>query len=342
MGTTNITLPSNTFIARALFGIGRTDARKRLLLVGLFAVLYWIGSYTFPDGDWDGWAIWNVRAKMIYQLGFHAAYTAAPELPHLDYPPFLPTSIALIWSATGGAVAAPALVHGAFFLVLLWLMSGASLWAATLVGAAALPYAVTQSADTAIATFLLAAIVAHHYGKPVLTGFLLGLAALTKNEGALMLLSYTLVLTVVHRKPPLLTLMGAAVPLATLLLFKLVLPNHNVLMGSGGILERATDLSRYLAVVGYVVPATPQFGSGVLLLLAVCLWMYHIRVRLTPVVAVVGLIWLGYMAIYVITPYDLYWHMSSSYDRLLLQLFPTLVYALICSSRRTGGNPTAV
>ncbi len=34
----------------------------------------------------------------------------------------------------------------------------------------------------------------------------------------------------------------------------------------------------------------------------------------------------GYFAIYVITPYDLYWHLRFSLNRLFLQLWPSVIF----------------
>jgi hypothetical protein len=44
-----------------------------------------------------------------------------------------------------------------------------------------------------------------------------------------------------------------------------------------------------------------------------------------------GLMLGSYFAIYVISPHDLHWHLSRSFDRLLLQLWPTLTFAIGCT-----------
>jgi hypothetical protein len=65
------------------------------------------------------------------------------------------------------------------------------------------------------------------------------------------------------------------------------------------------------------------------------------RTNKVPLLAVL-LIFLGYLVIYVITPYDLNWHLSTSLDRLILQIFPAVVYLVIkrkeASCQRTGGT----
>ena len=41
---------------------------------------------------------------------------------------------------------------------------------------------------------------------------------------------------------------------------------------------------------------------------------------------------LGYYAAFLITPYDLTWHLSYSTERLVLQIFPLLLFLILCAS----------
>ena len=42
---------------------------------------------------------------------------------------------------------------------------------------------------------------------------------------------------------------------------------------------------------------------------------------------------LGYYAIYLITPYDLTWHLQYSIDRIFLQIFPLIAFLILSASR---------
>ena len=42
---------------------------------------------------------------------------------------------------------------------------------------------------------------------------------------------------------------------------------------------------------------------------------------------------LGYYAIYLITPYDLTWHLSYSIERIALQIFPLVAFLILSASR---------
>jgi hypothetical protein len=62
-----------------------------------------------------------------------------------------------------------------------------------------------------------------------------------------------------------------------------------------------------------------------------------------------GLLCVGYLMVYVTTPYELEWHLRTSMDRLLLQMWPALVLvvmlrgasadAVAASSRRPATVP---
>ena len=41
--------------------------------------------------------------------------------------------------------------------------------------------------------------------------------------------------------------------------------------------------------------------------------------------AVLGLMLLSFYFVYVLTPYEIEWHITTSFDRLLIQLWPALV-----------------
>jgi hypothetical protein len=46
----------------------------------------------------------------------------------------------------------------------------------------------------------------------------------------------------------------------------------------------------------------------------------------------------GYFAVYIITPYDIYWHLRFSLDRLFLQVWPSAVFLFFLGMRLSPGN----
>ncbi len=251
---------------------------------------------------------------------------AVPGLPHLDYPPLIPAAVALGWKIVGTMTpVVPIVLHGLIFAALLCCFR--KTWTLVLLGAVALGYATYQYADLSIALALTGATLAYNAKRSALVGVALGLGALTKNEGAMILVSFIAVWSVLEWRVPWRALLTALPFLLALGLFKLSVPTSNDIMGSSGITERLLDAERYLYIVPQMLKGIFTFGLGAFGLLAAGLILTQTRVRLSVPLVAVAVAWLGYLTIYAITPNDLAWHIASSYDRLLLQLFPALVLA---------------
>lgn len=118
-----------------------------------------------------------------------------------------------------------------------------------------------------------------------------------------------------------------------LLLFRAVVTVPNDIVGSTGILERLTDGSRYAVILPLLVGGLVTFGGGALLVTGGALWLERVRLRASVPLVAAALVLAGYVGIYAITPLELRWHIVTSFDRLLIHLFPVVVYSL------TKGKP---
>lgn len=116
--------------------------------------------------------------------------------------------------------------------------------------------------------------------------------------------------------------------LALLLLFKAVINVPNDLTGSTGILERATDVRRYAVIVPLLLQGVLVFGGGVFVVTGAVLAIRRQRVRWSVPLVACALIALGYVGTYAITPYDVAVHIATSWDRLILHIFPIVIYEL--------------
>jgi hypothetical protein len=86
-------------------------------LTGLFVLAVAIGVIVFvvytmnkPHGDWDAWAIWNLRARFFVRGGqfWKDAFSSQLAWSHPDYPLLLPGIVAMLWTlAHTGSTAAP-------------------------------------------------------------------------------------------------------------------------------------------------------------------------------------------------------------------------------------------
>jgi hypothetical protein len=176
----------------------------------------------------------------------------------------------------------------------------------------------------------------------VTAGLASGLAAWTKHEGALLFPLLVILLTAFpgmrSRRAALGVLVGAALPLLALIVFKLRYSPASYLFAqqsAAAIGEKLIDLARWTDVGNRLTALIPSWGrvpGGALLVLAlaVCVTAGVDRRsagRAGFALLVVMAMVLGYAAVYVITPLDVRWQIVTSFERLLMQLWPTTVWA---------------
>jgi hypothetical protein len=351
------------------------------LAFGIVLVAAWIRlvqmATALPVGEWDAWALWNLRAKFLAGPGGAWRYALSPLLnnTHPDYPLLLPAFVARVWKA-GGAMdtIAPAVTALVFFAALLALLVSA---VALLRGTASallaglvilsttslLVWAPSQYADTPLAFYYLAAIVLIFLeatstggGQRALfwAGLCTGLAAWTKNEGIAFLvciLVVFVVFTVWQRRTATSMiragwlLAGAAPGVFLTLWLKFFLApavDPLVTQGASG-MARLHDVGRYVEIAKGFFSNLLHLGSGVahpLILLAVLgvllRWQVEPRYQLPSLIATTALIlvFLSYCGVLLITPYALAWQVQSSFDRLILQLWPSFLLVFFVLLRR--------
>jgi hypothetical protein len=177
-----------------------------------------------PHGDWDAWAIWNLRARFLYRGGEHWTTAFSPLLPwtHPDYPLLMPAAVARGWTCAGAdTTLVPRLIAclfgaatvGVLMSVLALLRSPSQGYLGGLV-LLATPYFIelttAQYADVPLGFFFLASVALfeiHDRGGaslrlPWLAGLFTALAAWTKNEGSLFLAATVLVRLLAIVRPP--------------------------------------------------------------------------------------------------------------------------------------------
>jgi hypothetical protein len=181
---------------------------RPLLIILLLAItasvaLFLLHTHQRPDGLWDAWSIWNLRARFLYAGSPHA-FDAA--FPHADYPPLWPVLIARIGLLVGApSTRIPVLCGGIAAALLLGTLSFGIAWmrgprtgalaALVLLGTQEfLNHAADQYADVPLASLFLAAAVlvaillneagASPLPLALLAGLLAAAATLVKNEGA--------------------------------------------------------------------------------------------------------------------------------------------------------------
>jgi len=242
------------------------------------------------------------------------------------------------------------------------LLAGALLLTSpTFLGAAMIQYA-----DVPLSFYFLLSVVLLHYadrarradkGLYVLAGLAAGCAALTKNEGSLFLVVLALS-RLVHLalrrqvRQGLRDLVPIALGLAPLLLVLLYYksftsPNEIIAAQHGGLFAKMFTSSRYLtilkaartaifypenlaSVTGFKVVFNWQVPAFALFCLLVGFERKRaLHASVLPVAFIAILLYLGYFVVYLLTPYELAWHLRTSLERLLAQVAPILILACL-------------
>lgn len=327
--------------------------------------------------DWDGWAIWQFKARAMVAGGLREQLTT-PKFgySHPDYPLLIPTST--WWLCAGNFQPKIAQVSGfLFFLDLLvlfyyWARRYTSR-ALALVGCVLLvswplvmKHTASGFADVPMAAYVLAAAVYLGEGQMRL-GFL-GLtgALLTKNEGLFTLLGAGLVLlngclgggavdvSGTDRR----TRLGWLRAVAVLGGGVLVAAAWAVMKRRWSLYADLLDPSRWPKdmvstllhripgiVRGFIREAVgvgPRYpGWGLFWPVALLALPGCIRLRLRaswPLLLMCAGHLIGIVVAYLVTPFDVTLHMSRSVDRLLLHFAPTLLLATLIALEAWGNR----
>ena len=354
---------------RARETTGAEPALSAAVAVAALAAVVLFVEHTlrFPDGAWDAWMIWHLRARWFARAGNAFASAFSPGInfyAHQDSPLLLPGAIAQGFvDSASESIAVPAGVAFAFAATTIgMLLAAASSLAARgwgLLAALALVttpaflgWACSQQADVPTGCYVLATSISLLFALRtqkasafVLAGVAGSMAAWTKNEGALTFAA--LALSTLAWCASIEGLRGAArrglqlglgaLPLLALLVhFKLRYAHRNDLVHLNDVadaLVRATDWRRWGEVLLVLLRRLVYFQEWALWLAAASAAFFLLRKRLrgTPEGAVSRallscvVLWLP---MYELQPHGLLWFMRASIDRLLLQIWPSLLLVL--------------
>jgi hypothetical protein len=334
-----------------------------------------------PHGDWDGWAVWNWEARLLYRTGSHWK-EYLPAAFHGDYPLLVPSVTARFWRYLGTEVPELGAVLGIILalssvavlaLVLTELRSRTlgGLMALTLIGTPSfIGWSASQYADVPVGFFFLSvlALIALYFERNLephsirilaLAGFLAGCAGWTKNEGIPLIAAAAigLLLPAIRRRPEALRRAaafgaGVAVPLAVLIFFKLTINVRDYVVAyEPGKFQRALVWDRHMMIWSFLRRFLFSFGGWALLpyipLVAFILLIGVYRPVFSSqgwrtIVLILVVLAAGYYFVYLTTPVPLKWHLETSLDRVLLQLWPSILLTLGLISRPAGSHSEGV
>jgi hypothetical protein len=328
--------------SREAFGAAPGALPSPRWLLGLFAfacvlcgLVYLEHTHRFPDGGWDAWMTWNLRARFLHRdPQWHDAFS-----PHMlfwarqEYPWLLPGLVGQLFDLFGESYSAPALAGFAFgslaCAVLVLALRGRD---GVLAGLALLStpcfvvFAANQQSDVPAALWLLLATVLLQKRSPWLAGFAAGLGVWTKYEGAVWAACLVVGLLLVERRSLLPFLFGALPGVALLALFKLQvhLPGD---FASGSPLARALEPQRWLQLGVYALRRIFYFQAWALWLVALIVALGLTWRKLARSATGIALLLAlpSIAGIYLLQAFPLEWIFRTSIDRLVIQLWPSAI-----------------
>ncbi len=302
-------------------------------------------------GEWDAWAIWNLQAKYLSDPLHWKKMLLNVKNGHPDYPLFVPSVIAFFNRLLGNvrievisfafsfwiAILIPAVLFIQTLrkslilaILLLWYFASDTFY---------ITRGVSMYADTTLAFFFLAALISVRQQEHKLlwhwvAGACIGCCLWTKNEGMVLSLLFLVFYFKQFHQQRLLRpiVFGAALPVIILVFFKFVYAPANDMVGGQNLqtFQQLFDFNRYKLIYSYFTDNfIHKFGT---LRVVVLIYLgYHLLLRKIPnkqfLLVITCLV--AYFMVYVLSVQDLEWHLSTSADRLLHQLMPAMVYALL-------------
>ena len=358
-------LTTTDWLVRGVFGI-----------VAVAAVVSALSAFmAAPHGEWDAWAVWNQKARFLYRGDSGWRALLAIDWSNPGHPLLVPMTVARLWAYAGAeSTIVPATVAMVFGGAIVSAVIGAldarsaRAWVAGSVLLAAgtfVQQVASQQADVPFAFFLVATLIVlrdvamskreGHEGSRslLLAGVLAGLAAWTKNEGLVVVVltaSFVAWMALRDAQPRRAGwwMVGAAPAMMTLVWFKLlvapVAPGYLAEGSTGGLLlERFFGADRH-AIVGallwqYARAWGGPLANGVALLgLAAATLVAVTRARRSgrAMLGAVGVLVASYYVVYIQTSMEVEWLVMTTFDRLMVQIWPTLVLAAFLTQRESA------
>ncbi len=198
-----------------------------------------------------------------------------------------------------------------------------------------MPFAATPwigLAEGPFVAFATSALLLIRRGNMALGAILLGLAASTKNEGLTLIVAAAIGLVCARRARDVIRLWPAvAIPLPWLIARSL----HSLVtdIASGGVIAR---IAGHLRNPMPLVAAIASVSLGKLLLwIALAIGIVIVsRVLVTRerfLMVTLAVQFACYIGAYLATPFDLSWHVTWSWERLVTHLTPALTYVVLTS-----------
>jgi hypothetical protein len=323
------------------------------LLICLLAITLLYIKKAYKWGGWDSFAIWSQHARFFIDQNYWRNYLTN-DIPwcHPDYPLMLSSYIAIIWRSTSivsgiipsiiaylTLVSVPLIVYS-FFKNIDKLWCGLLFTLMITLDFKFIEITSWLNADTLLGLFYLICFMIFILSKAninalYLLGFFTASCGWIKNEGNLffLLFSFCLMFSRFNKSSELLRyFVGASLPILLIVFFKYKYSPDNDIIGgqSNQTFIKLADTHRYLVILKYYFFQLHTNYKVFLLFVLITIIVARNYFRSFGFIVLFGVI-IGYFFVYVITPNDLVWHLSTSCERLLHQLYPSFIFTMLLS-----------
>jgi len=333
-------LPMNNFTSPWRLAMTRiADALTALTLAGyaLFATLA-------KPWEWDFWAIWGLKARVFFEHGgidWRFLASRWNEFAHPDYPLLVPMNFDFLALVAGGWNDRWfGILFVAYAVALVLIVRDlaarevpppfAAIITLAIAGLACTRY--VGMAEGALVAFGTAAILLLRNQQVIHAALLLGLAASTKQEGVTLLIAVVIALIVSGRARDAVRLWPAVVIAAPWWIVAAIHGLGSDLLAHGMFHRAAARLSDFDEFTLFLYGSTPDRLLWLLILISLIVVN---RRRDAPYLLILILQLAAFMLAYVTTPYDLRWHVVTSWPRLARQLAPATAFITLVLLAKT-------
>ena len=338
-----------------------SDFILKLLFILMFIIniiLLFIHILKEPQGSHDGMFIWNLHTKFFYMLSqtgqsWKLFFNDAISVYHLDYPLLLPlyNYKNQMLNVSGYSDIIPLITSILFYIAILTGTTGLikelnnqkNALIAGIVLMSVKPFiweSSTQCADIPLSLYiLLSAGGLFLYQKyqnnfyVFLSFFFAGSAAFCKNEGILFFLVFlTVVLIFLKQANKKMILLGCILPIICLLYFKIFIYSKSDLFENQNfslIISKILDFQNTKIILLHYLNNLINLWNLVLAALIIFIKQDKPLNNITKMsFLLIFIIFISYFIIYLITPNDINWHLTTSSMRLTVQYIPLFVFLI--------------
>lgn len=325
----------------------------------IILVILFLATLQQLYGYWDAWAIWNTKAKFLTSGNWQQLFSHQIKWMHPDYPLLLPSIVAAGWSISGAySPVVPFMVAllfswSVYLLVKDWVSHLFNNRVYGVLGGllmislpAFLRWSGSQYADIPLASFILLGSILLYFStnnlSVFISGFAFGLAIFTKNEGLLyfilILVSLTYTFWKINKKIPfnsVLLLVGGALPgILSAFIVKNYAARNEFITNLPKVISSISFHKFFLVIKGFLREFLVWKEWMVFWIIAILFLVFLHKGEKkhyfwnTFFTALIVLCFISFFLIYLVTPQDIVWHIQTSFNRLLIQIFPLVIVAV--------------